>query len=376
MPPCDRDTYVSGYEDWYTLDDCPNFDICSTCLMGNFRDHYHFAFFRPVTPGIRSRDTKVRCDFSRPWLRLAWLLTLQRQLPNLNLVKSIYHYLEHPSTLACPDIHTKPHTWFTVLDDLTRKPIPSLSICRTDVQTIELLLPSLRGFFVPLPSAKGSRSSSTTDTSSRLCTFRTTNNNRFPIYLDFLISLHETAMQQSPRNLPDMTPFVHLVKHKLAIDECPRDNILQGAKWFFIPSLPEFTVCEDCYDDVIVPLLRQDRDLVMRFNRKAELLSTITDVAREASCALYSGRMRVEFARAVDTNDLRALARVARARRDMEVELQRKAQPVIAKIGEVDDALIRAEDRGETREARRLEDEREALERKLRTLQARWKEVE
>ncbi|KAF4550164.1 Hypothetical protein D9617_18g033550 [Elsinoe fawcettii] len=387
MPPCERDTYVSGYDDWYTLDDCPNFDICPSCLMANFRDHYHFAFFRQVHPGTRSRDVKVRCDFSRPWLRLAWLLTLQRQLSNLNLVKSIYHYLEHPSTLPCPDIHTKSHTWYTVLDDITRKPISSLSICRTDVQTIELLLPNLRGFFVPLPSAKGSRSSSTTDTSARLCTFRSTNNNRFPLYLDALISLHESA---APRALPDMTPFVHLVKHKLDLDECPRDNILQGAKWFYIPSLPEFTVCEDCHDDVIVPLLHQDRDLVMRFNRKAELLpssskegrsardsvSSITDVAREASCALYSARMRGEFARAVEANDLRGLSKVARARRDMEVELQRKAQPVIGRIGEVDEYLARAEDRGDRREVGRLEEERRELERRLRGLQGRWKAVE
>ncbi|PSK40205.1 hypothetical protein B9Z65_8145 [Elsinoe australis] len=389
MKPCPRADYVSGYNDWYTLEDCPNFDICEPCLRANFRDNYHAAYFRPVHPSSRSISTKVRCDFSRQWIRLAWLLTLQRQLSNLSLLKAVYHLLQPTNSLPCPDIHVKPHTWYTVLDDATRRPITDLHICITDVRTIEILLPSLRGFFVPAPAPKGSRSSTTIDQTPHLCAFRSTNNNRFQIYLDSLISLHEAVAQSPGSRLPDMTPFVHLVKHKLELDECPRDNILQGARWFFVPSVPEFTVCEDCHDDMIAPLLRQDRDLAMRFNRSAQLLpaskegrsardsvNSVTDVAKEASCALYSNRMREVFMTAVEGNDLKLLSRVARQRREMEKELQRKAQPVIARIGEVDEGIARYEEEGRERDVRRLEGERERLEERLRRYQSEWAEWE
>ncbi|PNS16890.1 Spindle pole body protein pcp1 [Sphaceloma murrayae] len=390
MLPCQRADFVSGYDDWYTLDECPDFDICEPCLVANFQNHYHRAYFRPVR---RNLGAKIRCDFSRQWLRLAWLLTLQRQVPNLSLLKAVYRRLEDRSTLPCPDIDIKPHSWFTVLDDETRTPLLDFHICQTDVDVIVLLLPILKGFFFPFPPPRGSRISASNlvpiDTSPRLCAFRTTNNNRFQIYLDSLISLHESAIQSSRH--PDMIPFVQLVKHKLSLDECPRDNILQGAKWFFIPSLPDFTVCEDCHDDIIAPLLRQDKDLAMRFNRTRQSLpgpkdgrsardsvASLTDVAREASCALYSNRMRQVFMAAVEGNDVKLLTRVARQRREMEKELQRKAQPVIARIGEVDEGIARWEDRGREgeREVRRFLEERARLEEKLRRYQREWAEWE
>lgn len=140
---------------------------------------------------------------------------------------------------------------------------------------------------------------------------------------------------------------------------------------------------------MIAPLLRQDRDLAMRFNRSAQLLpapkegrsardsvNSVTDVAKEASCALYSNRMREVFMTAVEGNDLKLLSRVARQRREMEKELQRKAQPVIARIGEVDEGIARYEEEGRERDVRRLEGERERLEERLRRYQSEWAEWE
>lgn len=390
MIPCQRTRFESGHDDWYTLDDCPEFDICEPCFLANFQHHAHKADFQPVK---RNTELKIRCDFSRQWLRLAWLLILQRQLPDLSLLKAVFHHLARSDTLDCPETQVKSHFWYTVLDDETRKPILDLHICATDVHTIEILLPSLRGFFVPLPPAKSTRTSSNNpfpiDQAPRLCAFRSTSNNRFQLYLDSIISLHESATHTTPSRLPDMTSFVRVVKHKLPIEPCPRDNILQGAKWYFIPSLPELTVCEDCHDDVVAPLLRKDKDLAMRFNRTPQSFPTLrergardsvaslVDVTNEASCALYSNQMREIFMTAVRGNDLQMLVRVAKHRRRVEKELQTKAQPLIARVHELDEEIAKCEARGRRKEeVKRLEQDRETLEEKLMRYHDEWIEWE
>lgn len=347
--------------------------------------YYGHFFVSPPDNPLRAQQ-RIRCDFANPWLRLAWLLTLQRQLPNLGLLKTVYLHLN--TAKACPDSYEQPHQWYTVVDEETFRPVRSFHVCSTDVRSVEILMPQLRGFFTPYPQRdSGMAAMSPMDQPARLCSFRTSNNNRFPLFLNSIISLHEAAMQAGSI-IPDMTPFTKLVKHKRDIYECLRDNITQGGKWYFIPSLPEFTVCEDCHDDMIIPILHTDTDIAMRFNRTAQCLpeighsphssvTSLTDVAREASCSLYSPRMRKAFKRAVDNNDLKYLARKAKDRKDVEVRLQRKAQPLIGRVKEIDDSLERYGQRqGYERDVARWEDERIRLEEKLLEFRAEWADWE
>lgn len=185
-----------------------------------------------------------------------------------------------------------------------------------------------------------------------------------------------------------MVPFVKLVKRKLDLDECPRDNILQGAKWYFMPSMPELTVCSDCHDDVIVPLLRTDSDLAMRFNRTPQYLpspekgardsaNTLKDLTKESSCSLYSPRMRRYLRRAVEDNDIKYLAKKAKERKKKELELQREAQPLIAKINEIDELVRSYKARpGGERYIGRLQEDRERLEDALEQCRDEWADWE
>ncbi|GAM84632.1 hypothetical protein ANO11243_026310 [Dothideomycetidae sp. 11243] len=381
LPPCPRPKYVSGHSDWYTLEGCPNFDVCPSCLESVFTPTFYSGFFQQVPTKARAPDAKIRCDFSSPWMRIAWLLTLQRQMPNLNLLKELYRHFE--SSQPCPEAVAQPRQWLTILDETTRRPMEDFHICATDIRAIEILMPLLRGFWVPHPRSQTSAGSLATE-SSRLCSMRTTHNNRFPVYLDSLISLHEAVQPSSPNHVPDMIPFVRLVKRKLALGDCPRDNILQAERWYYIPALPELTVCQDCHDEVISPLLRADADLAMRFNRSPQYIpstggsardsaSSFKDVAKAASCALYSQRMRRHFRRAVADNDFKYLSRKAKDRKRKETDLQREAQPLISKMTEIDELVRSQQGRaGSERYVARLEEDRERLADALERCRDEW----
>ncbi|KAJ9621908.1 hypothetical protein H2203_006788 [Taxawa tesnikishii (nom. ined.)] len=133
------------------------------------------------------------------------------------------------------------------------------------------------------------------------------------------ISLHESAA--SARRMPDTSNFVSLVRHKSRIRECTRDDMLRGQRWHYIPSLlPAFTVCQDCFDEVVQPQLRADSDIAMRFNGEPQFVSSEGRLG--SSCQLYSARMRRVFKRAVEDNDLKYLARRAKERKEVEDKLQ------------------------------------------------------
>ncbi|KAF2154344.1 hypothetical protein K461DRAFT_293000 [Myriangium duriaei CBS 260.36] len=369
IPPCPHAQDVVGYNDWYTLEGCPRFDICRSCLDSVFGSTFYAAFFHKAV--ARSSSVGYHCDFANPWMRLAWQLTLSRQLPNLALLKELHHFLD--SATPCPDTIEKEHRhWYTIMDDVKQEPMRHFHVCATDIRAIEILLPRLRGFWVPYSG----KMSSSIDPTKRRCSFRSTDNSRFPLFLDSMVSLHEGVHHLPPTKVPDMRPFVKLVRHKVKLPECPRNNMVQGDLWkcYYIPSLPEFSVCEDCHDDIISPMLRADSDLAMRFNRSAQYLpapgrsprdsgtSFDAGTVKDASCSLFSPRMRRYFRRAVEDNDLKYLARKAKDRRRKEVELQTEARLLTTRMHEVDGQIRAYEGRpGSERVMARLEDEYDRL---------------
>ena len=65
-------------------------------------------------------------------------------------------------------------------------------------------------------------------------------------------------------------------------------------------DLREFTVCEECYDAIVWPLIEDDRkksEVAANFIRKRQAVPI-------ASCQLYSKRMRDAFRRACRRNDI------------------------------------------------------------------------
>ena len=190
-------------------------------------------------------------------------------------------------------------------------------VCYSDVRKIERLLPTLNGLFVRHPYRPND--------DKHICSIRT-NGNRFATYIDLLIHTHEKALESHKE--ADPSNFVDCVKRRQRLRECMKDSLLTNGLWHFIPTLPEFSVCEDCYETVIEPLVQKNNDLAMRFNR------TIQPVYSEGpgtSCQLYSLRMRTVFDRAARNKDFKYLARKATERRENEVRLQERYRQVMKK---------------------------------------------
>ncbi|KAK5112017.1 hypothetical protein LTR62_004551 [Meristemomyces frigidus] len=307
LPECSRSEPSAGYDDWYTVIGSPGLIICPDCVDSVFER----TIFRPAIrrlPQLNLAD-KIGCAFGAShWLRTAWLLTLQQQRTDLQLLKDLVEIDE--SSEPCPGSQEAVRSWYG-LRDSDGYFVRDFQICYTDVRKVERLLPTLNGMFVRLPHR---------DSYGKYkCAIRT-DSNRFPAYLDGLIATHEHALKT--RKGPDPMPFVELVEHKLRLRECTKDNMLLSGLWHFIPSIPTLTVCEDCYESIVEPEINKNSDVAMRFNR------TVQPVYGEgrigSSCQLYSRRMRRAFQRAVEDEDLKYLARKSKARREAEVRLQER----------------------------------------------------
>ena len=314
LPACMRAFPAAGYTDWYTLVGAPNLDFCPDCIDAMFERTVFRNYFRKSPP--LNVNTKVQCALGGlPWIRLAWLLTLQQKRADLNLLKDIAE-IEESHSEPCPGNRTAVRTWFGIRDG-DGKFVKDFYICYSDVRKVERLLPTLNGLFVRHPYRPND--------DKHLCAIRT-DGNRFASYIDVLIHTHEKALESHKE--ADSSNFVKCVKRRQRLRECTKDNLLSNGLWHFIPTLPEFTVCEDCYETVIEPQVQKNNDLAMRFNR------TIQPIYSEGigiSCQLYSIRMRSIFDRAARNKDFRYLARKATERRENEVRLQERYRHVMKK---------------------------------------------
>ncbi|KAK5003990.1 hypothetical protein LTR28_009491 [Elasticomyces elasticus] len=311
LPPCPRSECSNRYDDWYTLDGCPGFNICPDCL-NVFAATPYGVFFKRASR--RPAHAQVVCDFSSPWMRLAWLMTLQQQRPGLELMQALARLSE--AEQPCPDDKEGTRPWYGIRD-YDGFLLRNFQLCLHDVRRVEVLMPSLRGLFV--------RISSPDQYQPRQCSFRV-KSQRFSPYLDALIAVHDKALRD--RRNPDPSPFIALVRHKSTLQECTRDDLLIGQLWHYTPSLPDFTICQDCYDTVVYPSLAANSDIAMRFNRALQPVHTDAERRLGSSCQLYSPRMRRVWRHAVDTNDLRYLQRKAKERKEVEIELHERVAAI------------------------------------------------
>lgn len=334
LPPCSRIDPVAGHDDWYTLIGAPSLLFCPDCVTSSFdRTNYRTSIRRSPPQSLK---VKLRCALGgSAWIRLAWLLTQQQQRTDLSLLRDLANIEE--TTEPCPGHLESAQTWYGVRD-ADGLFLGGFRVCSNDVQKIERMLPTLQGLFARFPPRASYE--------KHRCNMRP-ETNRFSPYLDSLIATHDAAV--SSRRPPDPFPFINLVERKTRLRECTRDAIHAGQLWHTIPSLPAFTVCEDCFDAVVEPAaLHDNHALALRFTRTKQ---PAYNEGAGSSCQLYSRRMRRVFQRALEDDDLRYLARKANERREAEVRLQEKAQMVRQRMqrlswggSEADSEVARLED--------------------------------
>jgi hypothetical protein len=188
---------------------------------------------------------------------------------------------------------------------------------------IEALLPTLRGYFTRLPSTYSSSAPL-----KYMCSLRTSSR-RFPKYVDLLVELDTDAQDLSQR--PAISRFVQMARDNAFKGECAKDKAFTRKAWLFIPSLPELTVCEECYDELVWPACQSKSTpstIPRLFNKSLQLVPN-EDPEIGSSCCLYSSRMRRIFDTAVREADFSYLKRKAVERKRAENKLAREKKGIV-----------------------------------------------
>ena len=306
LPSCPRPGFVTGYSDWWTLRNAPDLDICPNCKQ-NLEEAGSSASFVPSSR--RSPTYTTRCDLSIPWVRMAWLLVLQGKAS-----KSLVHNMilgianEKPCPGRSPDIRN----WRRVYDAKVSKFVPNFDVCPSCVRSVETLFPNLRGCFEPVPHADQRK--------KRVCHLNF-ESPRFARYVDLLDEISKQA--HTHRREPNMIRFVDLAQSFSDVAHCCRDDQFRGVAWYFMPHLPDFTVCEDCYLSVIWPHRTRGSEIAKSFNSTPQPPHSMN---AKMSCQLYSTRMRSLFEHCCQRNDFQELRKVATIRVNKERELQARVE--------------------------------------------------
>ncbi|KAI4151889.1 MAG: hypothetical protein LQ340_003230 [Diploschistes diacapsis] len=305
LPPCPRPGFVTGHNDWWTLRNAPDLDICPSCKEA-LEAGGSTASFVPSPP--RSTTYQTRCDLSIPWVRMAWLLVLQGKASK-TLIRDVIVSIAHES--PCPGRNLAVRPWRRIYDEEHGRLVPNFDACPSCVRSVETLFPNLKGHFEAVPYA---------DPKKRSCDL-TFESPRFTRYVDLLDEISSQALKHHRE--PNMLRFVSLARSYADIQPCHRDDQFRGVPWYFIPHLPDFTVCEECYVNTVWPAVIRGSDIAKSFNGNSQLPPAGRD-NEKMSCQLYSARMRSVFERACDRNDFQGLRREALARVGKERELQKK----------------------------------------------------
>ena len=151
---------------------------------------------------------------------------------------------------------------------------------------------------------------------------------RFVQYLD-LLDAAANHCEYENLSRPDIRDFVAYTQRKSELRDCRRDKLILST-WHYIPQLPELTICEDCYDDVVWPLAAAHMSVARMVSRTLRLPpGSGPSRCREASCQLYSPRMRTRFREAVQNNDFAYLKSVALKRLEAERLFREKKQMLL-----------------------------------------------
>lgn len=298
LPTCPRKKYVRGKNDWLTLPQCPGFDICPSCFNSSMAGTKFQSMFVPAP--VRDPNMEIMCDFgSSPWYRIAWLLTLKERLRDLSLFYGLARVAN--TTQPCLGSKETHRQWYSIIDPKTRTPIRNFDVCYSCVKSIEVLLPAIKGIFIPTDVHL-------TSAARRVCDLRF-DSKRFVQYFD---AFETTADESYREDMPaDVRSLASLVRRFAMIEECQGEKDLRDARWHIITQLPEFTVCPECFDDVVWPQLEKRKAIPLMFKESSQRIP-------KASCQLYSARMRQVFKNAVDGDDYKLLASKVRERRALE----------------------------------------------------------
>ena len=392
-PSCPRTIPQTGHHDWSILGAGPtSLIICPSCRQtwSSFHDFAH----KHLVPAPRAlTDQPTRCTFTDPWFSLAWSQLQTTRKPDIDIIYDIADNLadEEP----CPDNSaTSKRAWYRIADPATGEQVSGFEVCGTCITNVEILWPAAQDIFQKLKSRHMN--------AKRLCALRLSGGRRFGMYIDILADVHRQSEEKRSKPTDNVKPLVETINKLKHIRECRRDKLLENEYWHIIPSLPELTVCEDCFDEVVAPAAKGGSSIASRFSQRSRPLNNKKrdtsrvrggndgannngdsrrtklnndeeddEESKLSSCQLYSARMRATFKEACQKEDIKFLEDKAWDRYDAERELMywrdRKAKSVEG-----------SDNRGGEGGGDRVDDQRqkERNERELGEAERMWREVE
>jgi hypothetical protein len=325
LPDCPRSKVSREYDDWYSLRGFRNFNICPDCYKNVFAETRFDTEFKQIW--LDDWSIKRACDFSNPWSRLAWYLTVKQRRKSLDLLFAVADITD--TYKPCPgdrEKDTNEVSWYGIVNQRDGMFVPNFAICSSDRRLAEALFSSMRGYFPRITVGYSNIPSKYT------CSFRTSSR-RHMKYLELLMELDEEAQISGRR--PDIDRFVDLAREYAFKGECARDKVLVRKPWYFIPQLPEFTVCEECYDRFIWPAMLSKSlpaTIPRLFNKSIQLVPG-EDPDVGSSCCLWSPRMRKVWIRSVEDEDFAYLKRKAVERKKAQVTNARDKSAILRGLG-------------------------------------------
>ncbi|KAJ1329049.1 hypothetical protein MN608_05780 [Microdochium nivale] len=302
---CPRTIETAGHMDWLTLPRCDNFNICPTCFQNVFADT-DFATSFTLAP-FRPADRPIKCDFgTSQWFHIAWLLILKYRHADMTLMHNIATV--GAKTQACSGFRETYRRWYSIKEPGSSRTISSFRICSHCAKTTEVLLPNLTGVFVEASA----------EPSTGVCLMHPSpERRRFLLYFDIMETASDRAL--ATKSAPDIRRLAAKIRELSRLPECRGHTLVQDNRWHIMKKLPNFTVCEECFEDVIQPLLDRGQALsfVGNFHSNPVQLQL-------GACQLYSDRMREIFGKAMRRKDFDYLEEKLEERKDKEREMHRR----------------------------------------------------
>lgn len=129
----------------------------------------------------------------------------------------------------------------------------------------------------------------------------------FNTFMEILDQIAAKCRERSKHSARYMQPLVDYVRTVTRYPECARDMLLTNRAWHFMNDLPEFTVCEACYGEVVWP--QRTKPVAVDISKVTKVVphsafkgsNMSTPGSRNSvgtypvSCQLYSERMRRMF---------------------------------------------------------------------------------
>ncbi|KAK4240459.1 hypothetical protein C8A03DRAFT_31384 [Achaetomium macrosporum] len=281
----------TGSVQFLTLKQAENFTICPDCYGAVFANSEFQRLFVPAP--VRSASQVASCDFgSSPWYRIAYIMTRKYGYPDLRLLQGIASVAARSQ--ACAGSQLASRIWYSMMAPNSKRPIQTFNVCLGCAKMVEVLLPNLAGVFVPLDSHEPARG---------VCELHfSPERKRFFDYFEEMKNTSEHAL--SRRTAPNLVELVDRIREISLQEECLRNTPIPNRKWHVLQRVPEFTVCEECFNDVVWPMI-EDEDNTSEIPRNFYKHKQPKPVA---ACQLYSERMRRVFLEACRYDDFEFLA--------------------------------------------------------------------